>query len=349
MKQTENRKNPNHKNWKKAVVAFLSLLTLFFIHNTSRLYAEKMTSVEDVAQWRREQAEDNLESESQKIEYQGKIYRRNAHVKAILCMGIDRPQNLKEPTVAGSGGQADAIFLVAQDIARDKVRILMIPRDTMTEITLTDLSGNILGRDIQHLTLAYAYGDGREKSCRYMTEAVSNLLGGLSIDGYMAVSMSALPVINDGVGGVAVTIENQGMEQIDPEFICGNTVTLMGRQAEAYIRYRDTGKAQSALDRAERQKSYIQGFLRAAVEKAGKGDSFVPGIMNDISPYMVTDMSKDRYMDMALAFLGSGQDVGAADMITLPGQAKETPIYDEYHPDQAGIQSVILDMFYRQE
>ena len=85
------------------------------------------------------------------------------------------------------------------------------------------------------------------------------------------------------------------------------------------------------------------------MEKAGKGDSFVPGIMNDISPYMVTDMSKDRYMDMALAFLGSGQDVGAADMITLPGQAEETPIYDEYHPDQAGIQSVILDMFYRQE
>ena len=55
--------------------------------------------------------------------------------------------------VAGSGGQADAIFLVAQDVARDKVEILMIPRDTMTEITLTDLSGNVLGRDIQHLAL----------------------------------------------------------------------------------------------------------------------------------------------------------------------------------------------------
>ena len=67
----------------------------------------------------------------------------------------------------------------------------MIPRDTMTEITLTDLSGNVLGRDIQHLALGYAYGDGRDKSCQYMKEAVSNLLGGLAIDGYMAISMSA--------------------------------------------------------------------------------------------------------------------------------------------------------------
>ncbi|MFR2693368.1 MAG: hypothetical protein ACLTBV_23755 [Enterocloster bolteae] len=48
----------------------------------------------------------------------------------------------------------------------------------MTEITLTDLSGNELGGSIQHLTLAYAYGDGREKELlEYMTEAVSRLLG----------------------------------------------------------------------------------------------------------------------------------------------------------------------------
>ena len=107
----------------------------------------------------------------------GKSYRRNTYIKAILCMGIDRPGSLEETMTAGFGGQADGIFLVAQDTARDRIRVLVIPRDTMTEITLTDLSGNELGSSIQHLTLAYAYGDGREKSCRYMTEAVSRLLG----------------------------------------------------------------------------------------------------------------------------------------------------------------------------
>ena len=54
-------------------------------------------------------------------------------------------------------------------------------------------------------------------------------------------------------------------------------------------------------------------------------------------------------MDMALAFLGGGQELGVTDMLTLPGKAVETPIYDEYHPDKPQIQPIILDMFYREE
>lgn len=345
------RKNIRFQNCKKrmaAVLALASVLTAFFLYRTGQLYLEKRALAEDVLQWHQEQDFDGEESKIDRIEYQGKLFRRNTYVKAILCMGIDRPGSLEETMVAGSGGQADAIFLVAQDIARDKVKILMIPRDTMTEITLTDLSGNVLGRDIQHLALGYAYGDGRDKSCRYMKEAVSNLLGGLAIDGYMAISMSALPIMNDGVGGVTVTVEEQGMERVDPEFIYGKTVTLKGTQAEAYIRYRDTGQAQSALGRAERQKSYIEGLLQAAKIKSGTDDSFVSGLLKEMEPYMVTDMTKDRYMDMALAFLG-GQELGMTDMLTLPGKAVETPIYDEYHPDKPQIQPIILDMFYREE
>lgn len=120
------------------------------------------------------------------IEYGGKKYRRNSYVKAILCIGVDR-SGLGEKTTTGFGGQSDGLFLLAQDTARNTVKILMIPRDTLTRITLTDLSGNVLGKDVQHLTLAYAYGDGRELSCEYTVEAVSELLGGLTIDHYMAV------------------------------------------------------------------------------------------------------------------------------------------------------------------
>ena len=349
MRQGKNIRTQNRRKKMAAVIAGASVLTAFFLYRTGQLYLEKRALAEEVLQWHQDADGNREQSAVDRIEYQGKIYRRNTYVKAILCMGIDRPGSLKETMVAGSGGQADAIFLVAQDVARDKVEILMIPRDTMTEITLTDLSGNVLGRDIQHLALGYAYGDGRDKSCQYMKEAVSNLLGGLAIDGYMAISMSALPIINDGVGGVTVTVKEQGMERVDSEFIYGQTVTLKGRQAEKYIRCRDTGQAQSALGRAERQKSYIEGLLQAAKIKSGKDDSFVSGLLKEMEPYMVTDMTKDRYLDMALAFLGGNQDLGESDMMTLPGKAVETPIYDEYHPDKSQIRPIILDMFYREE
>lgn len=337
------------RNWRKAVMIAGIILAGCFIYQTCRLYKEKNASAEEAAQWRMEQTGAVSADARDRIVYQGRGYRRNTYVKAILCLGIDRKGPLDESMVPGSGGQADGIFLVAQDTARNRVSILVIPRDTMTEITLTDLSGNVLGQGIQHLTLGYAYGDGREKSCRYMTEAVSSLLGGLGIDGYMAVSMSALPLMNDGVGGVTVVMDEDGLEKANPDFTPGKIITLDGKQAEAFIRYRDINQPQSALTRTERQKTYIQGFLKAARIKAGRDEGFVPRLLKDLEPYMITDMAKDQYMDMALAFLGSGQDLAGADMLTLPGEAVETSIYDEYHPDKEQVQTIILDMFYRLE
>lgn len=331
----------------RTAVALVFILTALFLYRTGQLYLERKALSREAQQWHRVQAGNTPAEPDGGVEYQGKSYRRNTYIKAILCMGIDRPGSLEETRTAGFGGQADGIFLVAQDTARDRIKVLVIPRDTMTEITLTDLSGNELGSSIQHLTLAYAYGDGREKSCRYMTEAVSRLLGGMSIDGYMAVSMSVLPLANDKVGGVTVTIEEPGLKQADPVFVQGQTVTLRGEQAEKYVRYRDMGRAQSALVRMERQKTYIKGFLDAARNKSRLDDSLIPDLMKEIEPYMVTDMTKDRYLDMALDFLGGNQDFTDADMVTLPGTAVETVIYDEYHPNQEEIMEIVLDWFYR--
>ena len=349
MKRIRIKRNQTRSWWKQVFTAAGVVLLAFFVYHTCQLYLDRKASAEQAAQWRQDQIGSTAKGMGDRIEYEGKTYRRNTYVKAILCMGIDRTGSLEESRVAGQGGQADGIFLIAQDTARDRVKILMIPRDTMTEITLTDLSGNELGQGIQHLALAYAYGDGREKSCQYMADAVSRLLDGLSIDGYMAFSMSVIPVVNDGVGGVAVTIKDRELEKADPDFIYGKDLTLRGKQAEAYIRYRDTKQAQSAIGRTERQKSYIEGFLKAARKKAGRDDGFVPWILKEIEPYMITDMTKDRYLDMALAFIEKGQDVGIGDMLTLPGNAVETSIYDEYYPDKDQIRPLILELFYRAE
>ncbi|MGN0404874.1 MAG: LCP family protein [Bariatricus sp.] len=285
--------------------------------------------------------------ENGRIEYQGKKYRRNTYVKAILCMGVDRMGTLEETQVAGSGGQADGIFLIAQDTFRNRVRILLIPRDTMTQITLTDLRGNVLGKDTQHLTLAFAYGDGREKSCQYMEEAVSHLLYGLEINGYIAMNMEVLPILNDAVGGVSVTIEDEELEKVNPAFTQGKTVVLQGEEAEQYVRYRNIDRAQSALIRMERQKSYIQGFSQAVKAKSRQEEGLAARLFDEVQPYMVTDMSKGQYMDIVLDYLSSNQDLGEGDMLSLPGKGVETAVYDEFYPDEEEILPLILDLFYR--
>lgn len=201
------------RRWQQAAAALVFILAALFLYRTGQLYLERKALSREAQQWHRVQAGNTPAEPDGGVEYQGKSYRRNTYIKAILCMGIDRPGSLEETMTAGFGGQADGIFLVAQDTARDRIKVLVIPRDTMTEIMLTDLSGNELGSSIQHLTLAYAYGDGREKSCRYMTEAVSRLLGGLSIDGYMAVSMSVLPLANDKVGASPSPLKSRSLKQ----------------------------------------------------------------------------------------------------------------------------------------
>ena len=338
------------KKLKLLLIAGAAVLAAVFTWYSVIMYIRKQRIEEENEAWREGQSQQTmLGAGADRLEYGGKTYRRNTYVKAILCMGIDRTGTLEEPQVAGSGGQSDGIFLVAQDTVRDTVRILMIPRDTMTFITLTDLSGNVLGQDIQHLTLAYAYGDGRETSCEYMSEAVSALLYGLSIDGYAAMSVGALPILNDQVGGVTVTIEEEGLEAVDPAFKQGEVVTLDGEMAERFIRYRDTERRQTALERLERQKSYIQGFGEAAKKQAAIQEGFATELLDQLQPYMVTDMEKGEYLDLALAFLESSQALTTEDMITLPGEAVETSLYDEYYPDLDAILPIVLDMFYRAE
>lgn len=286
--------------------------------------------------------------ESMDVELNGQSYHRNTAIKAYLIMGVDRSGDMQETQVTGLGGQSDGVFLIAHNTADNTVKILQIPRDTMTPITLTDLSGNVLGKDIQHLTLAYAYGDGKQKSCEYMAEAVTTLLGGLQIDGYMSVNTEVISILNDLVGGVTVTIETDGLEAADPSFTLGNTVTLQGKQAERFVRYRDTAQDNTALTRMDRQRQYMKAFEETLLQASGQNSGLVAQMFDAIEPYMITNMQKGTYLRMAMDVLNS-QQLADGDFYLLPGEAVLTNLYDEYHPNHEAIAEMVLELFYREQ
>lgn len=360
-----NKKNRKTVRFAGAVLAAIGL-GLFGVV-TAKLYTDKINTENSIKERYLTEAagrdvieESPLEEEnsdnfwllqtddSGNIELQGKAYRRNTAVKAILLIGADTAGQMEKSPVIGSAGQADGIFLAAQDTARDKVKILMIPRDTMTNITLYDLSGNSLGKDRQHLTLAFAYGDGREKSCEMVEEGVSELLGGLKIDGYMAVNTSMIAALNDEIGGVRVTIPEEGMEARDEAMVKGKTMTLQGKQAEIFVRYRDIQKSQTAISRMDRQKLYMKEFLNTAKQKASKDNQLITRLVNNLEKNMITDMAKDQYMNMGLAVLNSSQSFGEEDFLMLPGKGVETELFDEYHPDMEAIKPMVLELFYKE-
>lgn len=290
--------------------------------------------------------------EGNTVSWDGKTYKRNTYVKAVLCMGVDRDGPMTETTLSGDGGQADGIFLLANDTARGSMKILLIPRDTMTEITKTDISwtdanGTELGQSVDHLSLSYAYGDGREKSCEYTKQAVSHLLMGLEIDSYMAADLEIIASLNDEVGGVSVTIPTIGMEKADPEFVFGKTVRLKGEQAERFVRFRDIGRDNSAISRMEQQKLYISGFFQAVKEKSKTESSITEKLFEMSQDYMVTDMAKDEYLKLAINAL-EGEGLTSSSFKMAPGTGTATETYDEYYVDQEALVPILLDLFYRE-
>lgn len=156
------------------------------------------------------------------IWYNGKAYRYNHDLVTMLVMGIDQESDTIEEKddVSGESGQADTIFLMVMDKSKDEIKMISISRDTMTQIKTFDYKGNYLGKSKNHLGLAYSFGDGKVTSCQYMVDAVSNLFYGMPINGYVALNMNAVGMINDAVGGVTVTVP-EDMTQVDPSFAEG--------------------------------------------------------------------------------------------------------------------------------
>ena len=218
----------------------------------------------------------------------------------------------------------------------------------MTEIKLFDLVGNELGSDVQHLNLAYGYGNGGKESCELLTEAVENLLGGIPIDGYLSVTMGAISDLNDMVGGVTVTIDEPGMADRDPALVCGETVTLQGRQAEIYVRYRDTNVSQSALGRMGRHKEFAEKWMNQASEKQRKDSQFLGNVFQNIQEYMVTDLNKDEYLDAGLAAMNTKDLFQGDHFFTVPGEGMEGAVFDEFYPDKEALEEMIIELFYKE-
>ena len=279
--------------------------------------------------------------------YQGATYRRNQYVKAILCMGVDRSDTMTESKEFGAAGQSDGIFLIAQDTVHHSLKILMIPRDTMTEIPITNDNG-APDTKITQLTIAYAYGDGREGSCENTVRSVEKLLSGFSIDNYLAVDTTVVAKLNDAVGGVTVTIPTDGMEKRDPAFVKGAQVTLHGDQAEAFVRYRDITRDFSALYRMDQQQEYITQYFKAVKEASGTDSQIVTHLFDLIRDYMITDMSKDQYLKIAMDGLDAGNLTGQ-DFYTVPGTGETTETFDVYRADRQAVIPIILNLFYRKD
>ena len=283
--------------------------------------------------------------------YKGKKYCYNDKVTSILCMGIDREElNTTGSVGAGDSGQADSLFLLVIDTETGKTTIISISRDSMVDVNVYSNTGSYLNTEKLQLCLAYTYGDGREMSCENTVRSVSRLLYGIPINSYAAIDLSAIPVLNDAVGGVEVTVL-EDLTIKDPSLTAGERILLRGQQAEWYVRSRLVEEKEATADannlRMERQKQYLSAFAHKVLQ-ASKEDMTLPITLYDVaSDYMVTDVSAAKVAYLASLMVQKGFD--ASSILTVPGESTMGETYAEFHVDEEALYEMILDVFYTEQ
>lgn len=279
------------------------------------------------------------------VKHDGKIYAYNKDILTFLIMGIDKNSDVKEVAEGTNGGQADALFLAVMNPHDKSISVVGINRNTMTDIDLYNEEGAYINTVKAQIAVQHGFGNGVEKSCEYQQKAVQKLLYNLPIHGYAAINMSAIPTINDAVGGVDVTVL-EDLTGADSTLQKGAEVHLMGKSAFWYVKYRNTREFGSADRRLERQKQYLNAFIRKAKQAAGKDISVVLNLYEAVSEQMVTDITIDEIA--YLAPIAADYRFDSNNFYMLKGETVMGERFEEFYVDEDALYELILEIFYEE-
>lgn len=277
------------------------------------------------------------------VKYNGSIYAYNEDIRTFLFMGIDKKSDVKEVEEGTKGGQADALFLAVMNPHDKTLKIVGINRNTMADVDIYNDSGAYVTTQKAQIAVQHGFGNGVEESCEYQKKAVSRLFYGLPIHGYAAINMSAIPTINDAVGGVDVTVLDD-LTKYDSSLKKDAKVHLMGEAAFWYVKVRDVNVFGSADMRLARQKQYLNAYVQAAKSAAKKDITVALDLYQAVVPQMVTDISADEVAYLAPILVDYSFDENSFYM--MQGETVMGDEFEEFYPDEDALYEMILNIFY---
>lgn len=268
------------------------------------------------------------------------IPKRN--IRSYLIMGIDNTASRGEDYVMG--GQCDVLNLLVVDHTNMTYQNLPINRNTICDVRWYDVDGEDMGTSQIQIAFAHAVGDGGAFSCENAVEAVSNYLGGVEIQSYIAMNMSSIPTINQLVGGVTVTIEDD-FSTADPSLVKGETITLTDKQAETFVRARMNMADDSTNEaRMRRQQVYLDALRSQMLEKAKADAEYALDAYESLEHEMVTNMNGKAFSRLVNG-LTECKYLGP---IEITGTIGEDDLgYATFVADKDSVRDAAIDLYYR--
>ena len=262
-------------------------------------------------------------------------------LQTILVMGLDKYEAKPKEMGYLNDQQSDFLMLVVLDEKAGTSQVLHLNRDTMTEIRRLGVGGGDAGRFTGQLALAHTYGSGGSDSCLNACKAVSKLLGGIHIDHYIALTMDAVALLNDQVGGVTVEIMDD-FTHLDPAMVQGEKVTLHGEQALLYVRSRGSLEDSSNLHRMEQQRQYLNALYEQLLRAKKEDEHFLQDSLLKLSSSFQSDLTVNQLSQLGETML----DLELQPFMTIEGEAVKGEEFIEFYPDEASLNQVIQELFY---
>ncbi|MCC8100829.1 MAG: LCP family protein [Clostridiales bacterium] len=278
------------------------------------------------------------------IESDGETWTYNNLVTTVLFAGVDSSGAMETSKRYGTAARADSIELIVMDKYNNRLSIVAINRDTMTEIRRYSSVGNDDGLYTSHLGYAYTWGNGGTASCKNLVEAVSLLFGEIPILDYVVMNQDSMVYVNDLVGGITVTVPNSELAGEYPELTEGAVVTLDETNVRAFLQYRDTSEDFSNVGRMERQQAYITAYIETVRQMSTSEIESAWDYLTEMEDYLQTSITRSQYLD--LAELVQSLDFSEANYIQLEGEDEAGEYHDEFYVDEDALQELILDLFY---
>lgn len=337
------RQNHRHRRKRLSRTAIAAVLVC-----TALLYAGLLLGVQTIGN-RLEQRdavesigslEGRFASEALTMQYGGRTWTyRGRELTNLLLIGVDWEES--ENTVSRRyAGQADFLFLITIDRENKIVSTLQLDRDTMADIRVYGPFGDYTGIQKTQICLSHAYGKSDAQNCENTVWAVSRLLGGIPIDGYITLDMSGITALNDALGGVTVTLK-EDFSALDPEMTKGATLTLRGMQAEIFVRSRmDVGDGTN-VSRMQRQHTFIRSAEELLVQRMNEDMNYAGTLYDTLAGHMTTNIERGWLINKAYEcrdyrrpetkMLAGGHCIGADGFM-------------EFHADEDALNALLTEM-----
>lgn len=227
----------------------------------------------------------------------------------IILLGADKV----------SGYLTDAMIVVTINQNDNSIKMTSFMRDMLV---------NIPGKKPDRLNTVYSKGGSK------LLYQVFKEHFGIELHGYVLVDYNSLADVVDALGGVEIYVSQKIAEFLntsnyiekeeDRTLIPGATQVLNGGQVVGYCRQRQIGNGTEANDYARTQRQ--RAVLNAIYEKF-RNKSLVEllGIMEEILPLVLTDMSSGEMVKIATKAITSG--LGDIEQMRIPVAGAFAEVY----------------------